>query len=261
MTPVPRTVLALILSIGFVGETGCRPEEHAGGGHGSVDPAYIPDPIPSGSPELFRCESDGPGHGEGDDDDDGHHHDYDDDDDGMSGGSTGGGSTGNLTGGGPTGGGPIGTLVDDDYDALLKRDSMGGGYSPHPRPSKKPRHNHEDCRNRNLKVLVCHVPPGNPGNPHTICVSLHGAVHGHGVKFDGRLGGHGGDYPGFCQSGPGPTTTTTSTTSTTTSTSSPSSTTTSTSTSSTSTSSSTTSTTTTSTTTTTTIDGGEGPPG
>jgi len=27
------------------------------------------------------------------------------------------------------------------------------------------------CGNRNNKVLICHIPPGNPANAHTICVS------------------------------------------------------------------------------------------
>ncbi len=30
------------------------------------------------------------------------------------------------------------------------------------------------CGNNNNKVLVCHIPPGNPGNAHTICISANG---------------------------------------------------------------------------------------
>lgn len=30
------------------------------------------------------------------------------------------------------------------------------------------------CGNNNNKVLVCHVPPGNPANAHTICISENG---------------------------------------------------------------------------------------
>ncbi|HEY0977401.1 MAG TPA: hypothetical protein VGE21_08015 [Flavobacteriales bacterium] len=30
------------------------------------------------------------------------------------------------------------------------------------------------CGNANSKVLVCHVPPGNPANAHTICISPNG---------------------------------------------------------------------------------------
>ena len=39
------------------------------------------------------------------------------------------------------------------------------------------------CGNNGNKVLVCHLPPGNPGSAHTICinpnmVSAHLANHG-----------------------------------------------------------------------------------
>lgn len=30
------------------------------------------------------------------------------------------------------------------------------------------------CGNNNNKVLVCHIPPGDPGNAHTICISENG---------------------------------------------------------------------------------------
>lgn len=44
------------------------------------------------------------------------------------------------------------------------------------------------CGKKNNKVLVCHVPPGNPGNAHTICVSYN-AVAAHLAH---------GDYLGEC---------------------------------------------------------------
>jgi hypothetical protein len=34
------------------------------------------------------------------------------------------------------------------------------------------------CGNNNSKVLICHIPPGNPANAHTICVSAN-AVNAH----------------------------------------------------------------------------------
>ncbi len=45
------------------------------------------------------------------------------------------------------------------------------------------------CGNNNNKVSICHVPPGNPANAHTICVSPN-AVPAHL--------GHAGDYVGPC---------------------------------------------------------------
>ncbi|MBS1961114.1 MAG: hypothetical protein JST04_02780 [Bdellovibrionales bacterium] len=61
----------------------------------------------------------------------------------------------------------------------------------------------EDCAKPNSKkVLVCHVPPGNPDAKHTICISQQGAIHGHGLNLDDpyALGGHGGDRLGSCES-------------------------------------------------------------
>ena len=49
------------------------------------------------------------------------------------------------------------------------------------------------------KVKICHIPPGNPAAKHTICISSSGATHGHGVRSDGKPGGHGGDYYGDCR--------------------------------------------------------------
>ena len=46
------------------------------------------------------------------------------------------------------------------------------------------------CGNNNNKVLVCHVPPGNPANAQSICISPN-AVSTH-------VGNHGGDYLGEC---------------------------------------------------------------
>jgi hypothetical protein len=59
----------------------------------------------------------------------------------------------------------------------------------------------DDCAKANSKkVLVCHVPPGNPDAKHTICVSEPGAVHGHGLNLADpyAVGGHGGDRLGDC---------------------------------------------------------------
>jgi hypothetical protein len=44
------------------------------------------------------------------------------------------------------------------------------------------------------KVLICHIPPGNPDNAHTICVSTH-AVEAHQA--------HHGDLIGACDDGDG----------------------------------------------------------
>ena len=49
--------------------------------------------------------------------------------------------------------------------------------------------NNWPCGNNGKKVLVCHIPPGNPSNAHTICISKN-AVSTH-------LDGH-GDYIGEC---------------------------------------------------------------
>lgn len=45
-------------------------------------------------------------------------------------------------------------------------------------------------KKKNHKVLVCHIPKGNPANAHTICIDYHG-VQAH-------LDLHGGDYLGPC---------------------------------------------------------------
>ncbi len=44
--------------------------------------------------------------------------------------------------------------------------------------------------NSNGKVYICHVPPGNSGNPNTLSISTN-AVASH-------LSGHPGDHLGFC---------------------------------------------------------------
>jgi hypothetical protein len=54
------------------------------------------------------------------------------------------------------------------------------------------------------KVLICHIPPGNPDNAHTICVSTHAVAphqeqHGDTIgacEGDGGGGGGGGDDGG-----------------------------------------------------------------
>jgi len=51
------------------------------------------------------------------------------------------------------------------------------------------------CGNNNQKVVICHVPPGNTGNPQTICISPN-ALNPHlSTLWDL----HGGDYCGPCQ--------------------------------------------------------------
>ncbi len=51
------------------------------------------------------------------------------------------------------------------------------------------------------KVLVCHVPPGNPAARHTICIGAPGASHGHGLDLTDatKPGAHGGDSLGECK--------------------------------------------------------------
>ncbi len=46
------------------------------------------------------------------------------------------------------------------------------------------------CGNNNSKVYVCHLPPGNPSNAKTLCISKN-AISSH-------VGNHGGDYLGQC---------------------------------------------------------------
>ncbi len=58
-----------------------------------------------------------------------------------------------------------------------------------------------DCAKPNSrKVLVCHVPPGNPNAKRTICTDESGATHGHGLNLADpyAIGGHGGDHLGDC---------------------------------------------------------------
>ncbi len=51
------------------------------------------------------------------------------------------------------------------------------------------------------KVLVCHVPAGNPAAKHTICISRQGASNGHGLDLanPAKPGAHGGDTLGECK--------------------------------------------------------------
>ncbi|MDI3282647.1 hypothetical protein [Polyangium sp. 15x6] len=46
------------------------------------------------------------------------------------------------------------------------------------------------CGNNLQKVLVCHVPQGNPGNAHTICIGEPAVAH--------HLANHEGDSIGLC---------------------------------------------------------------
>lgn len=61
------------------------------------------------------------------------------------------------------------------------------------------------CGQDGRKVLICHVPPGNPSNAHSICISRQGAVRGHGIQFpkdgveNGELRSHSGDTLGACK--------------------------------------------------------------
>lgn len=50
------------------------------------------------------------------------------------------------------------------------------------------------CGKKNHKVVICHVPPGNPNNPQTICISQN-ALNPH-LATTWDL--HGGDYCGPC---------------------------------------------------------------
>ena len=47
------------------------------------------------------------------------------------------------------------------------------------------------CGNNDQKVMVCHVPPGNPANEHTLCISPN--------AVDAHLENHEGDHCGPCQ--------------------------------------------------------------
>jgi len=50
------------------------------------------------------------------------------------------------------------------------------------------------CANKPHKQAVCHIPPGNPANAHTICISEH--------AVDKHVALH-GDYLGACDPGQG----------------------------------------------------------
>lgn len=73
---------------------------------------------------------------------------------------------------------------------------------PTPTPTPDPQDPEEnpdpDGNCQHGKIAICHVPPGNPANKHTICVSRQGACHGHGVCDPFEVGGHGGDTWGAC---------------------------------------------------------------
>jgi hypothetical protein len=64
---------------------------------------------------------------------------------------------------------------------VVEKAGAGGDCSPFP------------CGLNGNKVLVCHAPPGNPANAHTICISPN-AVPAH-------LGHHPGDHCGDCAPG------------------------------------------------------------
>lgn len=48
------------------------------------------------------------------------------------------------------------------------------------------------------KISICHVPPGNPGNAHTICIAVQGAVNGHDLDL-ATCTSSVGDYCGPCK--------------------------------------------------------------
>ena len=59
----------------------------------------------------------------------------------------------------------------------------------------------------NKKITICHVPPGNTGNPQTITISINAwKTDGKGEGGHGP-GRHGGDYVGPCLTGAVPTVT------------------------------------------------------
>ncbi len=51
------------------------------------------------------------------------------------------------------------------------------------------------CGNNDKKVMLCHVPPGNPANAHTLCISPN--------AVDAHLENHEGDHCGPCGGIPG----------------------------------------------------------
>jgi len=48
------------------------------------------------------------------------------------------------------------------------------------------------------KILVCHVPKGNPRAAHSICIAVPGAINGHGIDPKTCLSPV-GDYCGACK--------------------------------------------------------------
>jgi hypothetical protein len=50
------------------------------------------------------------------------------------------------------------------------------------------------------KLLICHLASTKFAKPENLCVSVEGALKGHGLNSDGSLapGAHGGDYLGQC---------------------------------------------------------------
>ncbi len=48
------------------------------------------------------------------------------------------------------------------------------------------------------KILICHIPPGNPKAAHSICVAVPGAINGHGIDPKTCLSPV-GDYCGACR--------------------------------------------------------------
>lgn len=74
--------------------------------------------------------------------------------------------------------------------------------TPTPTPSVAPTPSdpisaHSCGKKADKKIYICHRPPGNPDNEHTLCIAIQGAIHGHGILLDGSPTTT-GDYLGKC---------------------------------------------------------------
>lgn len=80
--------------------------------------------------------------------------------------------------------------------------SPSPAMSPSPAASPNPQDplSKYSCGNKNeKKVLICHRPQGNPAAAHDICVSIQGAIHGHGIDLNSGVSTT-GDSLGSCNS-------------------------------------------------------------
>jgi len=101
------------------------------------------------------------------------------------------------------------TMGSKPAEAKLAQNSMlasfnqgpgtGNSNPQAPDPTKKAEKPGNNGDKGDKKITICHVPPGNPGNAHTITISINA------WKTDGKGKGghgpglHGGDYVGRCQ--------------------------------------------------------------